>query len=378
MSRFSIVGPMHPLRGGIAQHTTGIVREARARSHEVRVLSYRRQYPDVLFPGRTQFDTEPAPAEALVDVDAAIDSIDPRTWFGTASRIAEFGADLVLFQRWHPFFSPALATIAGRVRGRARIAWMVHNARPHEGGVPWGPLLRVGYRAEDVCFVHAAAEDEALRALGVRSQVRHVRMPSPGQVRRVGAEDARRRLGLGAEEVVFLFFGHVRPYKGVDVLVRALEKLAGEGAPWRAIIAGEWYMDPAAIRAQIDGAGLADRVEILDQFLPQDRVDDVFAAATVVALPYVAGTQSAVVPLAYAYGRPVVTTRVGGLPEIVEDGATGRLVEPGDADGLAEALEEVRRGERFSGAAIAEADSRASFGALVDELEAIVSAPVFP
>ncbi|MDG2305481.1 MAG: glycosyltransferase [Candidatus Binatia bacterium] len=378
MSRIAIVGPVHPLRGGIAQHTTGILREARSRNHDVRVLSYRRQYPDILFPGRTQLDPGAAPPETSHGVSSPIDSLAPWTWYRAAAEAAAFEPDLVLLQRWHPFFAPPLAVIARRLRGRARVAWMVHNARPHEDGVPWGPLLRFGLHDGDLCLVHAEAEAEALRALGVRAGVRRVPMPTPSEVSRVDASEARARLGFSQGEIVFLFFGHVRRYKGVEVLLEALARLPADGPPWRAVLAGEWYVDRGPSDALISKAGLGDRVRIDDRFVAAAEVDEYFGAATIAVLPYVSGTQSAVVPLAYAYGRPVVTTRVGGLAEAVVEGETGRLVAPGDVDALAAALEDVRNGQCFSAEAIGRAHGAASFSGLVDELEAIVHAPVFP
>lgn len=378
MSRLAIVGPIHPLRGGIAQHTAGIVAEARERGHETAVFSYARQYPSVLFPGRTQWDDEPAPAETSFGVTMPIDSIDPRSWYRSAREVDAFAPDAVLLQRWHPFFAPPLAVIARRVRPKARIAWMVHNARPHEGGIPWGPLLRLGYRSEDVCLVHARAEEGVLRELGVRAGVRHVPMPTPRDARRVDVADARKRLGLESSQTVFLFFGHVRPYKGVDDLLEALASLPVDGPPWTAIIAGEWYVDRAPAMARLESSRLGERVRIVDRFLSREEMDDVFAASTAVVLPYRSGTQSAVAPLAYAYGRPVVTTRVGGLPEIVEDGETGLLVPAGDPVALAAALGEILRGTAFPREALARAHARASFAAIVDEIEAIVRAPLFP
>ena len=378
MSRFAIVGPIHPLRGGIAQHTLGIVAEARARGHAMSVHSYRRQYPGVVFPGRSQLDEGPGAPEAAQDVSRALDSLAPRTWMRVASEIAERTPEMVLLQRWHPFFAPLLASIAWRVRATARVTWLVHNARPHEQGRLWGPALRLGYHETDQCIVHADTEAHALRELGVTSSVTCVPMPTSSEVRRVDPLEARARLGLPADGIVFLFFGYVRAYKGVDVLVEALGRLASEGAPWSAVLAGEWYLDPAPTLDRIRALGLSERVQVLDQFVSQATTDDCFAAADVVVLPYRSGTQSAVVPLAYGYGRPVVTTRVGGLPEAVQEGETGLLVPPGDPDRLAAALERVRQGHRFSSTALAAAHHRASFGTLVDTFESIVQTPRFP
>jgi len=377
VSRFAIVGPIHPLRGGIAQHTLGIVGEARARGHRVDVISYRRLYPRVLFPGRSQIESGPPPPEVGTGVCAPLDSVAPWSWRRAAAAVAAREPEVVLLQRWHPFFAPPLAVIARRLRGRARIVWMVHNARPHEDALGWGPLLRLGYDREDFCLVHAADQVAILRGLGVPGEIRHLAMPAPPVVRRVPPAQARRRLGIAPEEVVFLFFGYVQPYKGVPVLLDALARLSPGGTRWRAIIAGEWYVDRARADAQVARLGLGDRVRIDDRFVSPERIDEYFAAATAVVLPYLSGTQSAVVPLAYAYGRPVVTTRVGGLPEAVVEGQTGRLVAPGDAAALAGVLEEIRRGRSFSAAALARAHAAASFAPLVDALEAIVRRPVF-
>ncbi len=379
MSRFALVGPIHPLRGGIAQHSAGIVAAARARGHDVHVFSYRRQYPKLLFPGRTQLDPDAPPPEVAGLTTAPIDSLRPSTWWETGGAIRDRHPDVVLLQRWHPFFAPALATIAGRVRGASRVAWMVHNARPHEDRVPWGRLRTLGYRGEDVCFVHAAAEEEALRALGVGCEVRRLAMPAPATVAVADEARARRRLGVEEDEVVFLFFGHVRAYKGVDVLVDALSRLEPAGPRWRAIIAGEWYVDRSSVDEALARAGLGARVHVDDRFVPLAEVGDYFAVATAVVLPYRSGTQSAVVPLAYAYGRPVVTTRVGGLPEAVLEGETGLIVPPDDAASLASALESIRAGRRFAAEALALARARTAHSsvALVEALEAIVRAPVF-
>ena len=139
----------------------------------------------------------------------------------------------------------------------------------------------------------------------------------------------------------------MRPYKGVDLLLDALSRLEAAGPPWRAIVAGEWYVDRASADARVARPPLAGRVHIVDRYVPDDEAAELFAACDVVVLPYRDATQSGVVPLAWAHGRPVVTTAVGGLPDAVEDGATGLLVAPGDPAALAEALERIRRGFPF-------------------------------
>jgi len=371
--RLAIIGPIHPLRGGIALHTAEMAAAAQARGHQVRVLSYARLYPKLFFPGRSQLDPDPLPAAvAAIERQALLDSCAPWTWARAAAWLAGWSPDLVVPQRWHPFFAPALATVAARTRAQgARIAWMMHNARPHEGGAAlWRPLLTLGIRADDVCLTHAGSELAALRELGVRAELRRVTHPAPASVAaRADAAGARRALGIAPDEVVFLFFGYVREYKGVDVLLAALARLAPDGPPWRAIIAGEWYVDRAAADRAVAKGLLAGRVELVDRYLSSDEAARYLAAATVLVLPYRSGTQSGVVPLAYAHGRGVITTRVGGLAEAVRDGETGLLVPPEDPQALAAALEDVRRGRRFAADALTAALARCGWDELVAVLE---------
>ncbi len=377
--RLGIVGPAPPWRGGIALHTAEMAAAARELGHEVAVVSYRRLYPVALFPGRSQLEPGAAPPDPS-DPSAAplIDSLDPRTWIAAGRRVAHLAPDLVVVQRWHPFFAPALATVARAARARGcRIAWMVHNASPHEGGgVSWRPLLRLGIGRRDVCLTHARSEARRLEDLGIAARCVVLAHPAPASLVRgaspANPRAARRELGLGGDEVVFLFFGYVRHYKGVDTLLEALALLPEAGPPWRAIVAGEWYVDRAAADRRVAHPSLAGRVQILDRYVPSDELARLFAASTVVVLPYRSGTQSGVVPLSYLYGRPVVTTRVGGLAEAVRDGETGLLVPPENPAALAEALEEVRLGRAFSPAAIGSLLEGLSWSAFVRALEEIV------
>lgn len=375
--RLAIVGPIHPLRGGIALHTAEMALASRARGHQVRVLSYARLYPDALFPGRSQLDPDPEPeATAATERASMIDSCAPWTWPRAARWLVPWAPDLVVAQRWHPFFAPALATVVAPLRRRGtRVVWMVHNARPHEASAAWRPLLTLGMRPEDTCLTHAESELAALRALGVHATLRPVTHPAPATMPRAADRiAARQALGLADGEVTFLFFGYVRAYKGVDVLLDALARLEADGPPWRAVVAGEWYVDRSEADRAVARPPLAGRVSILDRYLPRDEAARLFAAADVVVLPYRAGTQSGVVPLAYAHGRGVVTTRVGGLSEAVHDD-TGILVPPEDPVALAAALEGVRRGRRFDATAIAAAFERRGWAEFVAVLESIAAAP---
>jgi glycosyltransferase involved in cell wall biosynthesis len=280
---------------------------------------------------------------------------------------------VVLLQRWHPFFAPALATVAAPARrAGARIVWMVHNARPHErAALPWGPLLALGMRAQDRVLTHARTEARVLAELGVRARVDALPMPSPEGVVIADRAASRRELGIGPEEVVFLFFGYVRGYKGVGLLLDALALLEPGGRSWRALLVGEWYVDRRSLEPALGRAAGRGRVDVVDRYVSDAEAATSFAAADAVVLPYRAGTQSAVIPLAYAHERGVIATRVGGLEEAVEEGATGLLVPPDDPRSLAAALEEVRRGRRFAPEVLRRARRGARFETLVEWLETL-------
>lgn len=349
MSHLALVGPIHPLRGGIALHTARFAQALRGAGHEVEVVSWARQYPGILFPGSSQIDPGPPVCDLGTPAPRALlDSLAPTNWWRTGGELSRRGVDLAIFQRWHPFFAPALATTAARLRSAGtRICWMVHNARPHEGWPSFlSSFLRLGYHQGDRCLVHSASEEEALRSLGVRSEICRVPHPAPEPARLPGRAEARRRLGLGSEPV-FLFFGYVRPYKGVGVFLDALERLAQrESGPWSAVIAGEWYRAPSAEETARVGR-LGSRVRILNRFLPETEVEGLLASASLVVLPYLRGTQSGVALQAAAAGRPVLVTDVGGLAETVEEGVSGRIVPPGDAGALADALWSMGDGAGF-------------------------------
>lgn len=369
MSQVAIVGPIHPLRGGIALHTARWAAALRTAGHSVQVISWQRQYPAVFFPGRSQLDPgkpvcdlgEPPPRDVL-------DSVGPGTWRSAADEIIAAGAEVAVLQRWHPFFAPALASVARRLRrAGVRVVWMVHNVRPHEGGAALAlfPLVRLGYAREDICLTHSASQARVLEEIGVRGVIRTIAHPAPARAPEYDAARARRELELPVEGSVFLFFGYVRAYKGVDVLLDALARLPREDASWCAVVAGEWYIDRAAAEGRLARDGLDQRVRLLDRFLPEDEVGRLFAAASIVVLPYRSGTQSGVVPQAWAHGRPVITTRVGSVADTVVEGETGLVVAPEDPAALAAALGQVLDGASFSPQAIAQSHAAASWEPLV-------------
>jgi glycosyltransferase involved in cell wall biosynthesis len=335
--KIALVGPTYPFRGGISHYTT-LLGRALAIRHEVRFYALYRQYPRLLFPGRTQIDR--SNVALRVPHLACIDSINPYTWVATAVRIARFRPDLALFSWWHPFFAPSFGTIAHLARRLAGTpsCFLCHNALPHESTPIDRLLLRYAFAASRAFIAHSRQDRDDLARLRPGAWVQ----TSPHPTYDVFAADcvpssdeARARLGLGDRRVL-LFFGFVREYKGLDVLLEALEALDPTRG-YHLLIVGEFYEDRNKYRVRLDR--LQERITLVDRYVPNEEIPTYFAAADLVMIPYLSATQSGIIQMAYAFGRPVVATTVGGIPEVVADGRTGYLVPPGDARALCAAVE---------------------------------------
>lgn len=334
--RICLVGPAYPYRGGISHFTHMLAREMRA-SHEVLLVNFSRLYPRFLFPGRTQYDESVAKTgdESL----RVVDSIGPRSWARSARAVLDFRPDVVVIQWWQPFFAPAMRSISSRVRKRsgARVVFLCHNVLPHEGRsldralVKWGLARAHG-------FVVQSREDGATLS-SLLPSARVVFNPMPVFDLFVGGSETRdlARAKLGLSGRVILFFGLVRAYKGLDTLLDAFA-LCGERLDATLCIVGEFYEDRRPYDARMRALGITSRTHVVDRYVPNEEVGSYFRAADVVVLPYVSATQSAVVQTAFSFDRPVVVTRVGGLPDIVEDGVTGYVVAPESPDELARAM----------------------------------------
>ncbi|NJD68195.1 MAG: glycosyl transferase [Candidatus Methylomirabilota bacterium] len=333
--RICLVGPFPPLRGGIAHYNAQLALELNIR-HEIVLISFSRQYPALLFPGRTQFGQDPPPQRLAAET--LLDSINPVSWLYAGRRITEIAPDLTVVHWWHPFFSPCLGIALRRAarRSRNRVLFICHNVVPHEPFPLARGLSRFALTAGDAWLVHSESDRRALQSLNLRGDPLVVPQP-PGQGfgEPIDKETAKKRLGLTG--TVLLFFGLIRRYKGLAQLLTAMP-LVLKQADCTLLVVGEFYEGKDDCLHLITTLGLASRVRVIDRFVPDDEVSLYFSAADLVVLPYESATQSAIVPIAYAFERPVVATRVGGLPEAVREGETGLLVEPRDPTALAAAV----------------------------------------
>ncbi len=336
--KIALVGLTHPFRGGISHYTT-LLYQALEKRHEVRFYSLSRQYPRLLFPGRTQIDHS---GDALqVPNDPCLDSVNPFSWWITARRIRRFRPDLALFSWWHPFFAPAFGTVArlAAMFGGVPSCFLCHNVIPHEHSVLDRLLLRYAFPPAAAFVTHSRADAEKLKTIRPRAAVRHSPHPTydafvPSE--RLSPQDAKDRLGLAGRRVL-LFFGFVRAYKGLGHLLEAMLDLPPQEG-YHLVVVGEFYEDRDVYQTALDTLRERGQLTLVDRYVPNEEVPLYFSAADVVMVPYVSATQSGIVQMAYGFRTPVIATAVGGLPEVVSDGQTGYLVPPADASALAGAV----------------------------------------
>ncbi|MBI2883510.1 MAG: glycosyltransferase [Candidatus Methylomirabilis oxyfera] len=337
--RFVLVGPAAPLRGGIAIDNDALAQALRQAGHTVEQVSFCRLYPALLFPGRSQYDIGKNYEHS--QAQHCIDSINPLSWWRAARTISRLQPQMVTFQWWHPFFAPCYATIMTRLRrtcpNTSRIL-ISHNTRPHEPISGQDTALRLVVRRCDGVVVRSRSEYELITTVAPGTAVRIANYPLLGTSQVLpDREEAQHRLGVSGR--VLLFFGYIRKYKGLDLLLRALA-LVPVDLGVTLLVAGEFYEPVESYRALGRALGIAERIRIIDRYIGEREWPELFAATDALVLPYVAASQSMSITLAYAFGKPVIVTRVGGLAEEVEEGRTGLIAEPEPA-ALAAAIQRL-------------------------------------
>lgn len=329
--KVAVVGPAHPYAGGAAQHTTFLAHRLAAAGHDVALLSWRALYPRLLYPGQptvTVPEVEPFPG-----TERPLAWHRPDTWWLTGRRLARH--DAVLLAVFTPLQAPAYWTLAQAARaGGCRVIALCHNVLPHERRWFDEPAMRILLRPADAVVVHSA-QQAAIAATVTRSAVQIAALPLhlPGTTRQVPAAAAaahvRRRL---------LFFGIVRRYKGVDLLLRAL---ARAGPRVSLTVAGEIWHGRRELLRLISALQLDDRVMLTDRYVPAQDIPGLFAAADALVLPYRSGTASQNALIALQFGLPVIASRTGAIADCVLDGVNGLLCTPGDVDDLASAINKI-------------------------------------
>lgn len=377
--KLSFLGPAPPFRGGIVTYFGMLAQVLTRRGHDVFWASFKRQYPKFLFPGSEQ-EGQTAPWLDHPHTRRFV-PWSPWSWWRTYRDLRGRAPVAVVIKYWIPFFAPGFFAVTWLLRRRTavQVLYLLDNVIPHEKYPAGGFLTRLALR-QGHGFI--AQSDQVRRDLfqvlpdtdpdTVRTAPHPVYdFGRPGQARKSQAA-ARQALGLPADGRLVLFFGFIKPYKGVLHLIDAAGPLRQEFGPdLRVLIVGDIYGDKQPYLDRIAASGGADIIELVDGFVPDETVEDYFLAADLAVLPYVSATQSGIVQIAYNYDLPVVTTSVGGLPEVVHDGQTGYIVPPADSGALAAAVSRYFREHRAAAftAAVAREKKKYSWDRLAEAIE---------
>lgn len=335
--RIIIVGPAYPYRGGIADFNERLAREFQREGHEVTIYTFTLQYPSFLFPGKTQYSTSPAPSD--LTIVRKINSINPLNWISVGREIRRMKPDMVMVRFWLPFLAPCLGTIARIIRrAHIKVVGLLDNVIPHERRI--GDRLFARYMIKSLDGYVAMSEAVLGDAKSFDDTKPYALTPHPlydnfGE--KVTREVAIQTLGLDADTRYILFFGLIRDYKGLDLLLRAFADERLRNKRVKLIVAGEFYSNAELYERLERELDLAEHIVWYKEFIPADRVRYFFAAADLVAQPYKSATQSGITQIAYHFERPMLVTNVGGLAEIVPHGRVGYVVQPDAAD-IADAL----------------------------------------
>jgi len=340
MAHIIILGSAHPLRGGgLATFNERLARAFMEEGHDVSIYTFKLQYPSFLFPGKTQYSDEEPPED--LDIKVKVNSINPLNWLKAGRELRRLKPAVLVIRYWLPFMAPSLGKIASVVRKNrhTRIVAITDNIIPHEKRPFDRMLTRYFLKQIDRYITMSEQVRQDLMSFGVDPQkigsCFHPLYDNFGEA--VEKAEARRYLGLEKEEMLVLFFGFIRDYKGLDLLIRSLASDKLRNLPLRALVAGEFYTKKEPYYELADSLGVAGKLIWHTHFIPNKDVKYYFCAADMVVQPYKSATQSGVTQVAYHFEKPMVVTRVGGLPEMIAHGKAGYVTEP-ESTAIADAL----------------------------------------
>lgn len=331
--KIAYLSTFYPFRGGIAQFNENLLTEL-AKSNEVKAFTFTTQYPDFLFPGKSQFVDGSVPAPSDIP-NRILSTVNPITYFTTAVKLNNFAPEMMLCKFWIPFLSLSLGTAARLLKRKTVKIAILDNVVPHEKRIGDNALIRYFLNTYDGFVVMSnAVRDDLLK---FKPNAEYIHVPHPlydhfGE--RYAKRDAREKAGIPSDKKVLLFFGFIRRYKGLDLLIEAFAKLSEE---YHLIIAGEPYEPYSDYSDLIERLNVGDRVTQMIRFIGDDDVRLLFSASDVCVLPYRSATQSGIVGISYHFDLPIIATDVGGLSEMIEPYGTGIMTEA-SPDAIADAI----------------------------------------
>jgi glycosyltransferase involved in cell wall biosynthesis len=348
LKKVVIIGPAWPLRGGLATFDQRLARQFLNEGFDCSIFSFSLQYPSFLFPGTTQYSSDPAPEN--LNIFSVINSVNPFNWIKVGKRLRKMRPDIIVVRYWLPFMGPALGTILRRVKKNrhTKVIAITDNVVPHEKRPGDTAFTKYFLGACDAFITMSEkVRNDLLRFEKTKPslQVLHPLYDNFGEP--ISKEEARRHLGIDDSEPIVLFFGFIRKYKGLDILLNAMKKLPLHEPPVKLLIAGEFYEDEKQYLDLIENLKLNDRLILRTNFIADSEVKYYLCAADVVVQPYRNATQSGVTPLAYHFEKPMIVTNVGSLPSMVPHMQVGIVAAP-DPEAIAGAIEQYfQLGENY-------------------------------
>jgi glycosyltransferase involved in cell wall biosynthesis len=334
MQKIIIIGPAHPLRGGLATFDQRLAKEFNSNGDDCSIYSFSLQYPSFLFPGKTQYSNEPAPKD--LKILSVINSINPLNWIKIGNRIRKERPDIIVVRYWLPLMGPALGTILKKVRKNkhTKVVCIADNIIPHEHRPGDNVFTKYFLKRCDAFITMSEKVMNDLRKFVPTEKpaklVQHPLYDNFGEI--IPKTEAREKLKLKPDELIILFFGFIRRYKGLDILLDAMKILKenpkSQISNLKLLVAGEFYEDEKPYVEQINRLGINDEVILRTDFIPDSEVKYYLCAADAVIQPYRNATQSGVTPLAYYFEKPMIVTNVGGLPSLVPNEKAGLVTEP--------------------------------------------------
>lgn len=335
-----IVGPAYPYRGGNALYVSFLYDVLKVK-FDVEIVNYKLLYPSILFPGTTQNDISEFVIKKSIS-KRIINSVNPFTWIKAAKHINSLNADLVYFDWWNPFFGPSHRVISSLIkkRYRNRIIFITENVMSHEGRFIDRLLTKLGLKNANAFVALSNIVEDALKDF-TDKKIYKSALPIYGGYnlnKNLDVKKQKVEFGFKEDDDILLFFGYVRKYKGLNVLLGAMPEILKKNPKAKLLIVGEFYDSPDKYYEQINNLGIKDSVKVVQRFVPNEEVGLYYSIADLVILPYLSATQSGVLNIAYGFGKPVIVTDVGGLSEDVIDGKTGYVIKPGNEDEIINAV----------------------------------------
>ena len=334
-----IIGPVYPYKGGIS-HYTGLMAKSLSKTHDVQIVSFKLQYPKFLSRGKEQKNNNYSNC-SFENTHYLLNTINPISYISTVHYIIKEKPNLVIFQWWHPYFTPSYWVILKILGNRIKTLLLCHNVLPHDSFPFQKVLVNLVFKNSDSFIVQSETDEKDLHAIIKLPIYKKTFLPTFDIFNNNGISksEARSLLGLAETDNVILFFGFIREYKGLKHLICAMPYIEESIPNCKLIIAGEFFENNKEEYANlIMSQGSKNSIQLFDGYIPDNDINKYFTSCDVVVLPYESATQSAIVQIAYGFNKPVISTDVGGLSEVVIDGKTGYTIPPFDHKLLANAI----------------------------------------